>query len=97
MRFTINVERDHVERFRRQADLRVRGLTQPVHDHRRHRHRGRLLLAKLDVVAGQPTASALDQARECLAESLYPVADFLGFDVRGGVLQPSLEDVELVQ
>jgi hypothetical protein len=32
-----------------------------------------------------------------LAESFNPVADFLGFDVGGGVLQPSLEDVELVQ
>jgi len=53
-------------------------------------------LPKLDAVAVQPGACALDQVRECLAESFDPVADFVGVDVRGGVLQPSLEDVELV-
>jgi hypothetical protein len=30
-------------------------------------------------------------------ESLDPVADLLGVHVRGSVLQPSLEDVELVE
>lgn len=66
-------------------------------DWRENAHPGKLLLAKLDAMAAQPTASALDQSRERLAESFDPIADFLGFDIRGGVLQPSLEDVELVQ
>ena len=40
------------------------------------------LLAKLDAVAVQPDACALDQARECLAESFDRVADLLGVHVR---------------
>jgi hypothetical protein len=48
-------------------------------------------------VTAQPGVSGLDQCRECLAESLDPVANLLGVYVRGGVLQSSLEDVELVQ
>jgi hypothetical protein len=40
---------------------------------------------------------ALDQAGECLAELFYGGADLLGPDIRGGVLKPTLENVELVQ
>ena len=39
------------------------------------------VLLKLDAVTAQPSVSALDQTRECLAESFDPVADFVGVDV----------------
>jgi hypothetical protein len=48
-------------------------------------------------MAVQPRASAFDQIWQRLAESLDGVADFLGVNVRRSVLQPPLEDVELVQ
>jgi hypothetical protein len=37
--------------------------------------------AELDAVVAQPGVSALDQPRECLAESLDGSADLLGIDV----------------
>ena len=53
--------------------------------------------AELDAVVAQPGVSALDQPRECLAETLDGSAYLLGIDVGGGVLQPALDDVQLVQ
>jgi len=55
------------------------------------------LLSKLDAVTMQPAMSALDQTRKCLPESLDGSTNLLGIDIRRCVLQPALEDVQLVQ
>lgn len=54
------------------------------------------LVANLDAMTVQPGTRAGDQPWKRLAESLDGGADFLGVNVRGSVLEASLENVEFV-
>lgn len=55
------------------------------------------VLSKLNTVAVQPGARTLDQFWECLSQPFNGVPNLLGVDIRGCVLDPALQHVELVQ
>jgi len=52
---------------------------------------------KLNAVAEKPGAGALDQTWKSTPKPFDGIVDFLRIDVRGGVLEPALEDIDLVQ
>ena len=48
-------------------------------------------------MAAEPADGALDQPRQRFSKPLDRSADLLGIHIRGSVLKPALENVELVQ